>query len=229
MVVGNALRRRNIRAVLTGGACASLYSGGTYTSADADFELIAETELVHLDETMRSVGFRREGDRYVHPDSEYFVEFLPGPLAIGLDDGIRPATRKFDGGAVLLLSPSDSCRDRLAAYYHWNDRQSLAVAVQIAIRNRIRWSVLSRWSEEEGFGGEIRRVRSAGCEGQARLTSQDPRPTAAADAPLPATHPVDRAHWKLYASPTDGPPDLTEPKGNESNALAWPQETDPNA
>jgi hypothetical protein len=165
MVVGRALGQRNIRAVLTGGACASLYSGGTYSSVDADFVLIGEAELSNLDETMRSLEFRREGDRYVHAESEYFVEFLPGPLAIGHDDRIRATTREFGGGAVLLLSASDSCRDRLAAYYHWNDRQSLAVAVQIAIRNRIRWSVLSRWSEAEGFAEKydefVRQVRKA--------------------------------------------------------------------
>jgi hypothetical protein len=151
MAVGNALRERGIRAVLTGGACASLYSGGTYSSVDADFVLIGEAKLADLDAIMDSLGFRRRRDRYVHAKTEYFVEFLPGPLAIGRDDRIRPATRRSGGVAALLLSPSDSCRDRLAAYYHWNDRQSLAVAVQIAVRNRIRWSVLSRWSDAEGF------------------------------------------------------------------------------
>ena len=151
MAVGNALRERGIRAVLTGGACATLYSGGTYSSVDADFVLVGETELATLDETMNALGFRRERDRYVHAKSAFFVEFLPGPLAIGHDDQIRPTTRRAGGAATLLLSPSDSCRDRLAAFYHWNDRQSLAVAVQIAARNRIRWSVLSRWSAAEGF------------------------------------------------------------------------------
>ena len=165
MAVGNALRERGIRAVLTGGACASLHSGGAYSSLDADFVLLGETERATLDRSMDALGFRRKGDRYVHAESEYFVEFLPGPLAIGQDDRIRPTTRSTGGATILLLSPSDSCRDRLAAYYHWNDRQSLAVAVEIAIRNRILWSVLSRWSAAEGFMEKydefVRQVRKA--------------------------------------------------------------------
>jgi len=36
-VVGDALRREGIRAVLTGGACANLYTGGRHQSVDADF------------------------------------------------------------------------------------------------------------------------------------------------------------------------------------------------
>jgi hypothetical protein len=50
-----------------------------------------------------------------------------------------------------MLSPTDSCRDRLAAYYHWNDRQSLEVAVAIARRNPVDLAVIGEWSTAEGF------------------------------------------------------------------------------
>lgn len=51
---------------------------------------------------------------------------------------------------ALVLSPTDSCRDRLAAFYHWNDRQSLEVAVAIARRNRVNMAAIRRWSIAEG-------------------------------------------------------------------------------
>jgi hypothetical protein len=48
-----------------------------------------------------------------------------------------------------VLSPADSCRDRLAAFYHWQDRQSLAVAVEIAIRNPVDLKAIKRQSLAE--------------------------------------------------------------------------------
>lgn len=80
-----------------------------------------------------------------------YVEFPRGPLAIGDDYQIVPVTRSTAAGRALVLSATDSCRDRLAAFYHWNDRQSLDVAVSIARRNRIDLARVRRWSAREGF------------------------------------------------------------------------------
>ena len=43
--VGDALRRHGIRAVLTGGACACLRSGGAYDSVDIDFILLGHEKV----------------------------------------------------------------------------------------------------------------------------------------------------------------------------------------
>jgi hypothetical protein len=148
--VGDALRRHRIRAVLTGGACASLHSGGAYVSVDMDFILLGHVTQAVLDAAMGSVGFRRRGDRYLHPRARFYVEFPRGPLAIGGDHRIEPVEHRRGRARVLALSPTDSCRDRLAAFYHWNDRQSLAVAVSIALRNRVRLAAVRHWSVAEG-------------------------------------------------------------------------------
>jgi hypothetical protein len=150
--VGDALRRAGIRAVLTGGACASIHSAGKYSSVDADFILEGEVERGQLDAALATLGFQRAGDRYVHSETPFYVEFPRGPLAIGADDRIRPIERVSGNRRYLALSATDSCRDRLAAFYHWNDRQSFDVAILIARRNRVRWSVIERWSRAEGFG-----------------------------------------------------------------------------
>ena len=54
------------------------------------------------------------------------------------------------GARTLALSATDACRDRLAAYYHWTDRQSLAVAVSIARLNRVSLAKIRAWSRSEG-------------------------------------------------------------------------------
>ena len=169
LAVGDALRRHEITAVLTGGACASLYAGGRYLSQDMDFIATTGVTQSRLDQAMASVGFGRAGDRYVHPRVRFYVEFPRGPLAIGDDYQIAPVVRSRGGLRTLVLSATDSCRDRLAAFYHWNDRQSLRVAVWIATRQRVSMTRIRRWSLAEGFAErfeefrlEVRRARSPG-------------------------------------------------------------------
>jgi len=133
-----------------------------------DFILVEATSQGRLDEAMSSVGFVRKMDRYVHPHVLFYVEFPRGPLAIGGDYRIKPVERRGRHGRALVLSATDSCRDRLAAFYHWNDRGSLDVAVAIALRNRVSLPIIQRWSQEEGFPAgfaefalELKRARAA--------------------------------------------------------------------
>lgn len=149
--VAAALRLAHIDAVLTGGACATFYSKGAYQSHDLDFIIRSGGTRRSLDEAMSSVGFVRDGDRYTHPRTPFFVEFPKGPLAIGDDLAITPVVLEVGDGSTPALSPTDTCRDRLAAFYHWSDRQSLDVAVQVALRTRVDISVIRTWSAKEGF------------------------------------------------------------------------------
>ncbi len=150
VVVGDALRRHGIRAVLTGGACACLHTRGRYVSRDVDYVLPAETVLSMLDAAMAAIGFRRDGSRYIHSKCKFFVEFPAGPLAIGQDSSPRPVLIRRGSLRTLSLSATDACRDRLAAFYHWGDRQALNAAIQIAIANRIGIQRIRAWSVAEG-------------------------------------------------------------------------------
>lgn len=160
MAVGDALRRFGIRAVLSGGACASLHSGGIYQSQDADFVIVGKCTVTELDDAMASVGFRREQSRYVRDGIRFFVEFPAGPLGIGQDFQITPVWRSMRGARMLTLSATDSCRDRLAAFYHWKDRQALTAAVAIALRHRVRMKRIREWSGEEDSATEFDLFRS---------------------------------------------------------------------
>ena len=174
LAVGATLRRHGIPAVLTGGACAAVHSGGAYVSRDVDFVIQGQVKQETLDAAMRALGFVRRRDRYVHPEVPFYVEFPAGPLAVGGDHAVRPAQLPSPHGTALILSPTDACRDRLAAFYHWDDRQSLAVAVLIARRQRLQLASIRRWSLAEGhaekfeeFLRELRRVRRDTAQHQA--------------------------------------------------------------
>ena len=148
--VSGSLERHGVEAALTGGACASLWSSGRYSSLDLDFVLTAPASRAAQERAMASLGFVREGDRFVHPTVRFWVEFPRGPLAIGSDLAVRPVEIPVGRRRVRGLSATDSCRDRLAAFYFWSDRQSLGVAVWIAVRNRVDLTRIEEWSRAEG-------------------------------------------------------------------------------
>ena len=153
--VASALDDAGIRAVLTGGACAAIYSQGVYQSEDLDLILLSSPTQKALDRAMAVPGFIRRRDSYEHPDSRFFVEFPRGPLSIGSDLSVKPAELLIAGVRVALLSATDSCRDRLAAFYYWKDRQSLRAAVAIASRRAVNLGGIRAWSEREGASREF--------------------------------------------------------------------------
>ena len=136
----------------------SIYTDGLYVSKDADFVIQSAFPGLQrrLDEALASLGFVRDRDRYVHNLTSFFVEFPPGPLSIGSDLRIEPVEVKVGDATALLLSPTDSCRDRLASFYFWGDRQALDLAVAIARRHEVNFRAIRRWSKNEGALQKVR-------------------------------------------------------------------------
>ena len=147
--VGEHLRERGIRVVLSGGACVQYYSEGAYVSKDLDFIDVYITGSKILTKAMRELGFEVEDRYYRHPETEYVVEFPPGPLSAGSEQlhGVPVSTSV---GTFFILSPTDCVKDRLAAYFHWGDLQGLEQAVLVAKGNSIDLSEIERWSKAEG-------------------------------------------------------------------------------
>jgi hypothetical protein len=147
--IAMALERAGLRGVLSGGGCASIYTRGLYQSVDLDFILQGPGTQKQLDAAMASIEFVRRENQYFHSQARFYVEFPPGPLGIGADDRVEAVELRAGEARLLLLSPTDSCRDRLAGFYHWNDRQGLEVAVRIAARQDVDIERIRTWSEKE--------------------------------------------------------------------------------
>lgn len=49
-----------------------------------------------------------------------------------------------------MISPTDCVKDRLSAYYHWGDQQSLWQALLITKSKKVDLDEVKRWSENEG-------------------------------------------------------------------------------
>lgn len=150
MIVCKTLKDYGIDAVLTGGAVVSIYSENRYMSYDLDF--ISHADGKKIEAAMNLLGFTKGTLRhYEHPHSEYFVEFPTPPVAIG-DMPIEEFEEiENDKGYLKLLTPTHCVMDRLAAYYHWNDRQCLEQALLVAKRHPVDIAEIKRWSEAEGM------------------------------------------------------------------------------
>lgn len=144
------LESNGIMVTLSGGACVSIYSKNKYQSYDLDFIEQFGVKNSHLTETLKKIGFEKNGRHYVNPETEFFIEFPPGPLSIGNEPIRKTETIEFKTGFLHLLSPTDCVKDRLAGYYHWNDRQSLEQAIMVSHDNIINYDELERWSRKEG-------------------------------------------------------------------------------
>ena len=150
-IVCEALRDAGIDAFLSGGAVVSIYTENKYQSFDLDFVTLADRRKVH--EVMVRLGFDRTESRlYTHPDTKFAVEFPGAAFLIG-DQPIREfAELKLPQGRLKLLTPTDCVKDRLAAYFHWNDRQGLNQAVAVALAHPVNIGEIDSWSTREGMG-----------------------------------------------------------------------------
>jgi hypothetical protein len=81
-------------------------------------------------------------------------------LSVGSQKVQEIKTREYDTGTLKLLSPTDCVKDRLAAYYHWGDRQSLVQAVMVVQDHQVDLDEIARWSKGEGKEDEYRKIEA---------------------------------------------------------------------
>lgn len=148
-LVCQTLRDAGVTVTLTGGACVAIWSSGKYVSSDLDFIEEGLVPRRKVQTALATLGFKPDGRHFVHPRTKFFVEFPPGPLMIGNQRIEKASKRDTPAGTLRLLSPTDCVKDRLAAYFHWNDRQAFEQALLVAIDQRIDLPDIRRWSRGE--------------------------------------------------------------------------------
>lgn len=149
--IAEHLRANGVDVVLVGGACVSIYSANEYSSFDLDFIITGTSTRQKVRACLAEIGFAEKNRYFVHPETRFFVEFPSGPLAVGDEPPNEISSLGFSTGNLRLLSPTDCVKDRLAAFYHWKDQQSLEQAILIARDNPIDTAEVRRWSVKEGF------------------------------------------------------------------------------
>ena len=144
------LRRHKIESVLTGGSAVMLYSHNLYVSHDVDLITLSFVKRRGLREAMSALGFAEEGRHFVHPESPHIIEFPAGPLSVGEEPVKEVQEVMLATGRLKVISPTDCVKDRLSAFYYWNDRQALEQAVLVCQHNPVNLDEVARWSRVEG-------------------------------------------------------------------------------
>lgn len=76
-LVVRQLEKHGISCVLVGGACVSIYTNEKHHSRDLDF--ISPHSQDAIADALAKVGFKRKARYFVHPKSDFYVEFSTGP------------------------------------------------------------------------------------------------------------------------------------------------------
>jgi len=147
--VQTALRKEGIDLVLTGGAAVTLYSNNKYVSRDLDFVDAGFSSFLKIKREMESIGFRQKGKHFVHSETEFLVEFVASPLSVGNEPVSAISKVKLPTGLLKVISPSDCVKDRLAAFFYWNDLQALEQALLVARSKKIDSKEVERWANTE--------------------------------------------------------------------------------
>jgi hypothetical protein len=146
--VVSQLIKHNISSVLVGGACVSIYTNDRHESKDLDF--ISPDSVDSIGKALGELGFERNGRYFSHPETDLYVEFPSGPVAIGNTVPLRPEGKlKVNGTTIIMLSPTQCVMDRLAAWFAWNDRRSLIHALWVCDAQPINLAKLKAWAEKE--------------------------------------------------------------------------------
>jgi hypothetical protein len=113
------------------------------------------TKRSEISEILEEIGFVEECGYFKNPQTRFFIEFVPSPLAVG-EEPVKEIAEIRSGDLLLkLLSPTDCVKDRLAAYYHWKDKQALEQALLVCRDQAVDLKEVERWSENEGMGAKF--------------------------------------------------------------------------
>jgi hypothetical protein len=151
-LICESLKREGLKVTLSGGACAEIYSKSKYVTGDLDFVvnyIWPQNDRI-IECVMSSLGFERKGRIFANSSVSYTVEFPPGPLSVGEEYGVEPVELAQNSGMLLLLSPTDSVKDRLAGYFYGNDAQCLEQALLICHMNKVDMDDIKEWAKREG-------------------------------------------------------------------------------
>lgn len=148
--IQNFLQREGIDVVLSGGSAVSFYSGNKYVSKDLDLINARFAKRSKIIAVMRGLGFKEQGRYFISRETEFFVEFPDGPLSVGEQPVKEVSEFELATGTLRIVSATDSVKDRLCAFYFWNDQQGLAQAVLVAKSQKVDLREIKRWSKTEG-------------------------------------------------------------------------------
>jgi hypothetical protein len=139
--VGTHLRTYGIEVVVVGGSAITSHVPAVYTSMDIDFAVTSGADRRTIVRALSDLGFRQQGRVFVHPQTVYTLDFVADSPHIDREPVYDFAEIHTSVGTVQALRLEDAIADRVAAFLHWSDSESLDVAERSisAARERLTW------------------------------------------------------------------------------------------
>lgn len=121
--------------MLVGGLAVELYTQNLYLTKDIDMVNTSYQKPKQMQQAMAELGFSKRGRIFVNDTTDITVEFPPAPLSVG--DELIHITTYIDVAdrSIPILHVDDVIKDRLAAFIHWCDNQSLVQATAIMLKH----------------------------------------------------------------------------------------------
>jgi len=148
--IQDILQHEGIKVVLSGGSAVSFYSTNKYVSKDLDLINTNFAKRSQIKSAMEKIGFKEQGRYFANPETKLFVEFPDGPLSVGQEPVKEISEFKLATGILRVVSATDCVKDRLCAFYFWNDQQGLAQAILVTESQNVDLREIKRWSRVEG-------------------------------------------------------------------------------
>jgi hypothetical protein len=115
--VQDALKEDGIIVVLSGGSAVSFYSLNKYVSKDLDLINSNFAKRSRIKSVMEKLGFEERGRYFINSETQFFIEFLDGPLSVGEEPVKAVAEFELATGTLRIISATDCVKDRLCAFY----------------------------------------------------------------------------------------------------------------
>jgi hypothetical protein len=160
--ISSKLNEHDIRAVLCGGSCVSIYANGRYATRDFDFVLRSSYRDTDVAAALAELGYFPDSSlsgAFSHPDEEMIVDIRPAPPSLGDEPIGEPAVLAVGRYRLVLLSPTDCVKDRLTHFYCYDDRQGCEHAVLVCLAQRVNMREVGRWSRAEGQEARLAEFR----------------------------------------------------------------------
>lgn len=148
--IQDSLQKEGITVVLSGGSAVAFYSSNKYVSKDLDLINTSFAKRSKIRSLMEKIGFQEQGRYFTNPQTQFFIEFPEGPLSVGAEPVREVREFELPTGTLRIVSATDCVKDRLCAFYFWNDQQGLAQAVLVADSQSVDLKEIKRWSKVEG-------------------------------------------------------------------------------
>lgn len=148
--IQDSLQKEGITVVLSGGSAVAFYSSNKYVSKDLDLINANFAKRSKIRSVMEKIGFQEQGRYFTNPQTQFFIEFPEGPLSVGAEPVREVREFELRTGTLRIVSATDCVKDRLCAFYFWNDQQGLVQAVLVAESQSVDLKEIKRWSKVEG-------------------------------------------------------------------------------